>query len=49
MWNETPLSQVLNLQYPIIQAPMAGGATTSQLVAAVSNQGGLGSIGAGYC
>lgn len=30
--------------YPIVQAPMAGGATTSELVAAVSNAGGLGSL-----
>lgn len=30
--------------YPIIQAPMAGGATTPELVAAVSNAGGLGSL-----
>lgn len=27
---------------------MAGGATTPELVAAVSNAGGLGSLGAGY-
>lgn len=33
-------------QYPIIQAPMAGGATTPQLVAAVSNAGALGSLAA---
>jgi nitronate monooxygenase len=39
-WRITP--------YPIIQAPMAGGATTPELVAAVSNAGGLGSLGAGY-
>jgi nitronate monooxygenase len=33
-------------RHPIIQAPMAGGATTPELVAAVSNAGGLGSLGA---
>lgn len=38
----------LNISYPIIQAPMAGGITTPELVAAVSNAGGLGSIGSGY-
>ncbi|WP_313891638.1 nitronate monooxygenase [Psychrobacillus sp.] len=38
----------LNLDYPIIQAPMAGGITTSRLVSAVSNNGALGMIGAGY-
>ncbi|MFZ6741700.1 NAD(P)H-dependent flavin oxidoreductase [Undibacterium sp. JH2W] len=32
--------------HPIIQAPMAGGATTPELVAAVSNAGGLGSLAA---
>ncbi|HYK74944.1 MAG TPA: nitronate monooxygenase [Pseudoneobacillus sp.] len=40
--------ELLQIQYPIIQAPMAGGITTAELVAAVSNHGGLGSIGAGY-
>lgn len=33
-------------RYPIIQAPMAGGATTPQLVAAVSNGGGIGALAA---
>ncbi|GAB3468108.1 nitronate monooxygenase [Massilia terrae] len=36
----------LGLQYPIIQAPMAG-VSTPELAAAVSNAGGLGSIGLG--
>ncbi|MCX7125475.1 MAG: nitronate monooxygenase [Gammaproteobacteria bacterium] len=40
--------KILNIAYPIIQAPMAGGFTTPELVAAVSNAGGLGSLGAGY-
>ncbi len=42
------LQQMLNIKFPIIQAPMAGGATTPEFVAATSNQGCLGSIGAGY-
>ena len=42
------MTELLQIQYPIIQAPMAGGITTSELVAEVSNAGGLGSIGAGY-
>lgn len=42
------LINLLQIQYPIIQAPMAGGITTSSLVSAVSNEGGLGNIGAGY-
>lgn len=33
-------------RHPIIQAPMAGGATTPELVAAVSNAGGIGSFAA---
>lgn len=40
------LLETLNLTYPIVQAPMAG-ATTPKLAAAVSNFGGLGSLGAG--
>ncbi|CAE78542.1 nitronate monooxygenase [Bdellovibrio bacteriovorus] len=35
-------------EVPVIQGPMAGGYTTAELVSAVSNSGGLGSIGAGY-
>ncbi len=42
------LTTKLNIMYPIIQAGMAGGITTPELVSAVSNAGGLGSIGAGY-
>ncbi len=48
MWNKTKLTELIGLQYPIIQAPMAGGATTANLVAAVANAGCLGSLGAGY-
>lgn len=42
------LCELLNIAYPIIQAPMAGGITSSKLVAAVSDVGGLGMVGAGY-
>jgi len=38
----------LGLQHPIIQAPMAGGPSTPELVAAVSNAGALGSLGSAY-
>jgi len=38
----------LKIQYPIIQAPLAGGGDTPELVAAVGNAGGFGVIGAGY-
>jgi len=44
----TRLTERLKIAYPIIQAGMAGGVTTPELVAAVSNAGGLGTLGAGY-
>ena len=42
----THLLELLDIQFPIIQAPMAGTATPA-LAAAVSNAGGLGSLGVG--
>jgi nitronate monooxygenase len=45
---QTVLTQRLRLQHPIIQAPLAGGFDTPQLVAAVGNAGGIGFIGAAY-
>lgn len=39
-------SAAVGITYPLIQAPMAGGATTPELVAAVSNAGALGSFAA---
>lgn len=44
----TRVTEMLGITYPIIQAPMAGGITTPQLVAAVAAAGALGSFGAGY-
>ena len=44
MWPSNELTIRLGLQWPIIQAPMAG-TTTPELAAAVSNTGGLGSLG----
>jgi nitronate monooxygenase len=44
----TVLTERLKLQHPVIQAPMAGGADTPDLVAAVGNAGGLGFLGAAY-
>ena len=38
----------LGVQYPVFQGPMGGGPSTPELVAAVSNAGGLGSVGAAY-
>ena len=40
----TPLARRLGLSLPIVQAPMAGGWTTPELVAAVANAGGLGML-----
>jgi NAD(P)H-dependent flavin oxidoreductase YrpB (nitropropane dioxygenase family) len=42
---QTVLTQTLGIKYPIIQAGM-GGVATAELVAAVSNAGGLGTLGA---
>ena len=47
MWSDTKVSEQLGIKYPIIQAGMAGN-TTPELVAHVSESGGLGTIGAGY-
>lgn len=37
---KTEMCSTLNIEYPIIQAGMAGGATTPELIANVSNAGG---------
>src|SRR3954453_18790998 len=42
----TEITGRLKLAHPIVQAPMAGGGDTPRLVAAVSEAGGLGSVGA---
>ncbi|WMD19036.1 nitronate monooxygenase [Achromobacter seleniivolatilans] len=44
----TRLLELLKLDHPIIQAPMAGGATTVDLVSEASKAGVLGSLGAAY-
>ena len=41
----TPLSAKLGLASPIVQAPMAGGPSSQELVAACSAAGALGSFG----
>ncbi|KTC76943.1 NAD(P)H-dependent flavin oxidoreductase [Legionella brunensis] len=38
----------LGIQWPMIQAPLGGGPSTPELVAAVSNSGGIGSLAAAY-
>src|SRR3954467_1859106 len=40
----TVLCDLLGIRYPIVQAPMAGGWTTPELVSEVSNAGGLGML-----
>ena len=45
MWPDAKLLDLLGIEHPIVQAPMAG-ASSPELVAAVSNAGGLGSFGA---
>ncbi|HEX2713646.1 MAG TPA: DUF561 domain-containing protein [Candidatus Acidoferrales bacterium] len=45
---ETVLTRRFGIVHPIIQAPLAGGGDTPELVAAVSNSGALGFIGASY-
>jgi nitronate monooxygenase len=45
---ENRLLQKLGIEVPIVLAPMAGGPGTPELAAAVSNAGGLGSLGAAY-
>jgi nitronate monooxygenase len=47
MWPQV-LARRLGIDHPIILAPMAGGPSTPDLVAAVSEAGALGSLGAGY-
>ncbi|MGP0070833.1 MAG: NAD(P)H-dependent flavin oxidoreductase [Bryobacteraceae bacterium] len=42
------LLDLLGIEHPIILGPMGGGPSTPELVAAVSNAGGLGSLGAAY-
>ena len=44
----TPLSQKFGLEVPIIQAPMAGGPSSQELVAACSAAGALGAFGFAY-
>ena len=46
MWPDRRLCELLKIDHPIIQAPMAGSATP-ELASAVCNMGGLGSLGCG--
>lgn len=44
MWPDRRLCELLGIEHPIVQAPMAG-SDSARLAAAVANAGGLGSIG----
>jgi nitronate monooxygenase len=46
--NFGPLIDYRTLERPVLQAPMAGGPSTPELAAAVSDGGGLGFLAAGY-
>jgi nitronate monooxygenase len=46
MWFQTKATGLLGIKYPIIQGPFGGGLSSAELVASVSNAGGLGSFGA---
>ncbi len=50
--SETPFGtearELLGIELPIVLAPLAGGPSTPELAAAVSNAGALGSLGQGY-
>ncbi|SKC43977.1 NAD(P)H-dependent flavin oxidoreductase [Ohtaekwangia koreensis] len=46
MWYETKATEMLGIDYPIMQGPFGGGLSSPALVAAVSNAGGLGGYGA---
>jgi nitronate monooxygenase len=46
MWTSTRFTAAIGCRYPIVQGPMGGGHSTPALVAAASNAGGLGCLGA---
>nr|WP_199158191.1 nitronate monooxygenase [Pedobacter sp. ASV2] len=46
MWHKTEISKLFGIKYPILLGPMGGGFSTIDLLAEVSNAGGLGSYGA---
>ena len=46
MWNHNRITELLGIEYPILQGPFGGGLSTVELTTAVSNLGGLGGFGA---
>lgn len=45
MWNDTPVTRLLGIRFPIVQGPFGGGPSSVELVSTVSEAGGLGSFG----
>lgn len=46
MWYNTKATEMLGISYPVMQGPFGGNLSSVELVAAVSNAGGLGGYGA---
>ena len=46
MWYNTKVAKLLTIDYPILQGPFGGNFSSVELVAVVSNMGGLGGYGA---
>src|SRR4030095_8231585 len=46
MWYNTKVTEMLGIDYPIMQGPFGGGLSSPELVATVSNAGGIGGYGA---
>jgi len=46
MWYNTQATKILGIDYPVMQGPFGGGLSSVELVATVSNAGGLGGYGA---
>ncbi len=46
MWHNTKVTELLGIDYPILQGPFGGGLSSVELVATVSNAGALGGYGA---
>ncbi|MBV8325041.1 nitronate monooxygenase [Chryseobacterium sp.] len=45
MWNRTRVTELLRIEYPILQGPFGGNLSSVELTALVSNAGGLGGYG----
>ncbi|WP_276483483.1 NAD(P)H-dependent flavin oxidoreductase [Paraflavitalea pollutisoli] len=46
MWNQTRVSKLAGVDYPVMQGPFGGNFSTAALTAVVSNAGGIGGYGA---